>query len=149
MLNIRIQNYENSNINDLRISVNGKKDFEKYCNKNYLDEDIDVSYELKKRISNVEMNGFSSVRLSASTEKEIIVPDNNTINGVSIAELNNILRSKRYQKLYRIKKRYSFKVILDPNSESAIKVDLTAVRQAKGYNLRDSNVRDTEEKNTR
>ena len=145
MLNIRIQNYENSNINDLRISVNGKKDFEKYCNKNYLDEDIDVSYELKKRISNVEMNGFSSVRLSASTEKEIIVPDNNTINGVSIAELNNILRSKRYQKLYRIKKRYSFKVILDPNSESAIKVDLTAVRQAKGYNLRDSNVRDTEE----
>ena len=145
MLNIRVQNYENSDINDLRISVNGKKDFEKYCNKNYLDEDINVSYELKKRISNVEMNGFSSVRLSASTEKEVIVPENNTINGVSISELNNILRSKRYQKLYRIKKRYSFKVILDPNSESAIKVDLTAVRQAKGYNLRDSNVRDTEE----
>lgn len=145
MLNIRIQNYENSKVNDLRISVNGKKDFENYCNKNYLDELDNVSYEIKKRISNVEMNGFSSVRLSASTEKELIIPDNNTINGVSMAELNHILRSKLYQKLYRIKKRYSFKVILDPNSESAVKVDLTAVRQAKGYSLRDSNVRETDE----
>jgi hypothetical protein len=140
---IMINNTENTVLNDMRISVNGTDNVMAFCKTNSLDDLNDVTFQTKKRISNTEIKEFSNIRISASFENNILVPENNNVNGVSISDINKFLKSNRYQKVYRIKRRYSFVVSIDSESNNFVRVDFTIVQQSYGYTFEMSNIKNT------
>ena len=143
MLDIKIENSEIPVLDDIRISIHGPEDFNSFCKQNNLNELHNTVFESKKRISNVDVQDYSLIRLSASTETNVYVPEENSVAGVSMVEINNILNSTRYQKFYRLKKRYSFFITIDSNSDYRVRVDMTDVRQSSGYSLKNSKVKET------
>lgn len=142
-LDIIVENSDIPEMDGLRVTVNGPDDFNSYCKQNNLNELHNTQFERKKRISNINVKDYSFLRLSASTETNMYVPEDNTVAGVSIAEINNMLNSMQYQKYYRLKKRYSFYITIDNNSDYQVRVDMTDVRQGRGYSLRNSKVKET------
>ena len=74
MLDIIIENSEIPELDNLRICINGPEDFNMFCIQNNLNELHNTVFERKKRISNVDVQDFSFMRLSASTESNIYVP---------------------------------------------------------------------------
>ena len=140
---VYINNTENATLNDMRISVNGSDNVMAFCKTNSLDDLKDITYEIKKRITNAEIKEFSNVRLSASFENRVLVPENNNIGEVSVSDINKFLKSNRYQKVYRIKRRYSFVVSIDNESKNFVRVDLTIVQQSQGYSFEMSNIKNS------
>lgn len=142
MLDIIIENSEIPDLDNLRIGINGPEDFNMFCIQNNLNELHNTVFERKKRISNVDVQDFSFMRLSASTELNIYVPEDNSVAGIPLTEINNLLNSSRIQKFYRLKKRYIYFITIDDNSDYRVRVDMTEVRQAGGYSLKNSKVKE-------
>ena len=136
MLDIKIENSNVVNLDDLRISVKGADDFNKFCKQNNLNDLDNTVYEKKNRISNISVDDYSFIRISASSE-EIYILENSKVGNVSLTEINNVLKSSTIKKIYRLKKRYSFLF------NDIIRVDMTEVRQGTGYNFKQARIKET------
>lgn len=142
-INIISENSDKIANTRISIPINSNNDnFKTYCISDNVDGLKDVSYEVKKRIANVDFKDLSFIRLSASKETVMVPSENLLPNNVKLSEINSFIKSSSTVKFYRLKKRYSFKVVL-PNA-TLLRIDCTAVQENKGTSFKNSKLKDAD-----